>query len=262
MSQKIVVVDAFTDQPFTGNPAAVCVLDEVISDERMQLIAREMNHAETAFVRSTGDAFSLRWFTPTTEVDLCGHATLAAAHALWESEKVTRAHVIGFDTRSGCLSASWREGWIELDFPTTPVAPLAAPAGLAEAIGCEVVSVSRSKFDLLVELPKAAAVRNASPDLTKLKHFEVRGIIITAAGDAGADFVSRFFAPRSGLDEDPVTGSAHCALGEYWQRKLGRSEFVARQVSERGGIVKLRVKCDRTLLLGQAITTLRGELLT
>lgn len=261
MSREIISVDAFTNEPFTGNPAAVCVLDGDVDERWMQLVAREINYAETAFVKPIGENYSLRWFTPTTEVDLCGHATLASAHVLWQTGRLAKESAVTFQTRSGSLVAARREDWIELDFPTTPASSVPAPAGLNTALNAEIVSAHRSKFDLLVELTDQQTIEQLQPDIGKLKRYPVRGVIVTAPGTDKYDFVSRFFAPQSGVDEDPVTGSAHCALGEFWQKRLGKSDLHARQVSARGGTVRVQVRGDRTLLLGQAITTMRSELL-
>jgi predicted PhzF superfamily epimerase YddE/YHI9 len=270
--QSIVQVDAFTDQPFAGNPAAVCVMSREAAASRearwMQLVAREMNLAETAFVvpRTHGPReFDLRWFTPAVEVDLCGHATLAAAHVLWEDKHVPRDERISFHTRSGVLSASPAgDGWIELDFPATPAEPCDPPPGLVEALGARPVNaVARSRFDYLLELASEAAVRALRPDFAHLAAIEARGVIVTAPAERGGrfDFISRFFAPRVGVNEDPVTGSAHCALGPWWCERLGKSELLAYQASERGGVVRVVVGGDRVLFGGEAVTVLRGELL-
>ena len=277
MRQPVVQVDAFTDRQFYGNPAAVCVMDHAADEHWMQVVAREMNQAETAFLHPAVDAadggFHLRWFTPTVEVDLCGHATLAAAHVLWETGRLAECDAARFHTRSGLLTAVRQPdegGWIELDFPATPAEPAAAPPELTEAIGAmglQPMHIARSKFDYLVELDSEAAVRALVPDLARLKAVPARGVIVTAraaaAGSAPADafdFVSRFFAPQSGVDEDPVTGSAHCALGPYWQSRLAKDRMLAYQASARGGVVRVTVRGDRIGLGGQAVTVLRGEL--
>jgi len=261
MAQQIIMVDAFTDQPFTGNPAAVCVLDREVDERWMQQIAREINYAETAFVRKAEDHYALRWFSPTVEVDLCGHATLASAHVLWQTGQLAMDAPAHFETRSGRLLAMRRGDWIELDFPTTPASSVPAPAGLGTALNAEIVSSHRSRFDLLIELADEGTIAQLQPDIGKLKRYPVRGVIVTAPGSSPYDFVSRFFAPQTGVDEDPVTGSAHCALGEFWQSRLGKSDMLARQVSARGGTVRVQVKGERTLLLGQAVTTMRCELI-
>ena len=263
MSVRIIQVDAFTSEAFGGNPAAVCVLPRPADPAWMQRVALEMNLSETAFLvgRGAGE-YDLRWFTPAVEVDLCGHATLAAAHVLWEGGHISQAAAAVFHTRSGRLSALRRDGWIEMDFPAEPAEPASVPDGLAGALGVEPVHVGRNRFDYLVEVDTEATVRRLAPDIRGLGAMPVRGIIVTACSQTeGFDFVSRFFAPRAGVDEDPVTGSAHCCLGPYWRRRLGRDTFTAWQASARGGMVKVAVAGDRVLLSGQAVTVLRGELL-
>lgn len=262
MGQPIIQVDAFTDKPFHGNPAAVCVMDSVAEDAWMQAVAREMNLSETAFLHPAGSGFRLRWFTPGTEVDLCGHATLASAHVLWETGRLEPGEAAVFETRSGTLTCIQGGDWIEMDFPSTPPQPAPAPEGLLESLCVEAVHVGRSKFDYLVEVSSEEAVRDLSPDFGRLAQVEARGVIVTARGEnAGVDFVSRFFAPAAGVAEDPVTGSAHCCLTPYWAGKLGKTEMDARQVSARGGRVRVRLDGDRVRLFGQAVTVLRGELL-
>jgi len=262
MGVSIVQVDAFTAEAFRGNPAAVCVLPAERDVGWMQDVAREMNLAETAFVRPTGDGFDLRWFTPAVEVDLCGHATLAAAHVLWESDRLEPAATARFHTRSGLLTAERRGSWIELDFPATPAEETAAPAGLAESLAAAPAFVGRTRFDYLVELESETAVREVRPDFRRLAALGTRGVIVTARSErAEDDFVSRFFAPGAGIDEDPVTGSAHCALAPFWSGRLGKQAFSARQVSARGGVLKVRLDGDRVRIAGQAVTVLRGELL-
>ena len=263
MGLTIVQVDAFTRQPFGGNPAAVCVLPRPAEAAWMQRVAREMNLSETAFlVGRESDGYDLRWFTPAIEVDLCGHATLASAHVLWEDGHLSAGAPAVFHTRSGRLSAGRRGDWIEMDFPAEPAEPAPVPKGLAEALGAEPVHFGRNRFDCLVEVDSEATVRALDPDIRGLGALPARGIIVTARGEtAGFDFVSRFFAPRAGVDEDPVTGSAHCCLGPYWRGRLGRDAFTAWQASARGGVVKVVVAGDRVLLSGQAVTGLRGELL-
>ncbi len=263
MSLTITQVDAFTSEPFGGNPAAVCLLPAPADAEWMQRVAREMNLSETAFlVRREDSGFDLRWFTPAVEVDLCGHATLATAHVLWEEGHLPPDAPAIFHTRSGRLSAELRGEWIEMDFPAEPPEPVPVPDGLAAALGAEPTHVGRNRFDYLVEIDKQLAVERLAPDFTRLAEIDTRGIIATARADReGIDFVSRFFAPRTGIDEDPVTGSAHCCLGPYWQSRLGRDTFTARQVSERGGLIKVTVRGERIALSGQAVTVLRGGLL-
>jgi PhzF family phenazine biosynthesis protein len=262
MAIPIVQVDAFTDRPFAGNPAAVCVLSEPQPDAWMRDVAREMNLSETAFLTPENDGFRLRWLTPAVEVDLCGHATVASAHVLWEDGHLQPERQARFHTRSGLLLADRRGAWIELDFPVKAPAPAAAPPGMVEALGVKARSVMRNQFDYLVELGSEEEVRATAPDFTALKKVGARGIIITArASSAGFDFVSRFFAPGSGIDEDPVTGSAHCALGPYWSERLGKTEFTAYQASARGGVVRVRMHGDRVILGGQAVTVMRAQLL-
>jgi predicted PhzF superfamily epimerase YddE/YHI9 len=261
MAVPIIQVDAFTDQAFRGNPAAVCILDAPRDPGWMQDVAREMNLPETAFLSPVPRGWQLRWFTPAVEVDLCGHATLAAAHALWESGRAVRDAGIAFHTRSGVLSARTDGTWIELDFPAEPAVATAPPGRLAEALGVPLVWVGRNRFDHLVQVESEAVVRKIVPDLAILRSLGGRGIIVTAAGaTTDHDFVSRFFAPAAGIDEDPVTGSAHCALGPFWAERLRRTSLIGYQASPRGGLVRVRVAGDRVKLGGHAVTVLRGEL--
>lgn len=262
MARPIVQVDAFTSEPFAGNPAAVCVLPSAADPVWMQKVAREMNLAETAFLCPRADGFDLRWFTPTLEVDLCGHATLASAHVLWETGQLAATETARFHTRSGILTAVRRGEWIELDFPATPDEPVEAPPGLAEGLGVPIRYVGKSRFDYLVELESEEAVRTLQPDFGRLKTISARGVIATSrSATPDTDFVSRFFAPGSGIDEDPVTGSSHCCLAPFWSRRLGKNSFVARQISARGGLLKVELRGDRVGLAGQAVTVLRGDLL-
>jgi len=261
MSIPLVQVDAFTDAPFAGNPAAVCLLDGPAEATWMQRVAREMNLSETAFLHSEGAAYRLRWFTPTVEIALCGHATVASAHVLWETGRAPRGGRIDFLTKSGLLSAEQRGAWIELDFPAKPVVAAEAPGDLLAALGAEARFVGRNQFDYLVEVDAEATVRRLTPDARRLAALPVRGVIVTSrAGESSCDFVSRFFAPGSGIDEDPVTGSAHCALGPFWGPRLGKQEMLGYQASPRGGMVRVRLAGDRVHLGGQAVTILRGEL--
>jgi PhzF family phenazine biosynthesis protein len=266
MSHALFQIDAFADGPFTGNPAAVVILPAAAEPGWMQHVAAEMNLAETAFLvprSGAGDAYDLRWFTPTVEVDLCGHATLASAHALWQSGTLT-ADVASFHTKSGVLTAARDAGWIELNFPATHVVPNDPPAGLIEALGVggsDVLFIGRSRFDYLVEVASEELVRILTPEFGALRTLPVRGTIVTSRATTPAwHFVSRFFAPASGIDEDPVTGSSHCALTPYWAERLGRNEFTARQLSARGGTLQLRLDGERVRLRGQAVTIFRGEL--
>jgi PhzF family phenazine biosynthesis protein len=263
MSLDLYQVDAFTDRPFGGNPAAVCLLPEPREAEWMQLVAREMNLSETAFLHAEDDGgWRLRWFTPAIEVELCGHATLASAHVLWESGRLAPGEPARFHTLSGLLTAERRDGLIELDFPTRTAEELEPPEGLAAALGVTPRFVGRSRYDYLLEVASEEEVRTAVPDHARLRTLAVRGVIVTAAGAPSGpyDFVSRFFAPGSGVDEDPVTGSAHCTLGPFWAARLGRTSFLAWQASERGGAVRVRVEGERVKLGGQAVTVLRGQL--
>jgi len=258
---RLLQIDAFTDQPFRGNPAAVCFLDRERDAEWMQHVAAEMNLSETAFLLRQEDGWSLRWFTPAIEVDLCGHATLASAHALW-GEKADDAGVLRFHTRSGLLTASRDGDWIELDFPAKREQKVDPPPELLDALGArDAVYVGRNQFDYLVELRSEDEIRALQPDHAALRKLPVRGVIVTSRGANGKyDFVSRFFAPGSGVDEDPVTGSAHTCLAPYWSPRLGKDSFVAYQASARGGFLRLRVDGDRVKMAGRAVTVLRGEL--
>ncbi len=261
MGLPIVQVDAFTNQPFAGNPAAVCVLPRPRDERWMQAVACEMNLSETAFLHPEDDGFRLRWFTPAVEVDLCGHATLASAHVLWQDGHLPRDRQARFHTKSGLLTAHAREDWIELDFPATRALVAPAPPGLVEALRVTPRWVGRSRFDYLLEVDSEDTVRALQPDYTALERVDARGIIVTSrATTPGYDFVSRFFAPRAGLNEDPVTGSAHCALAPFWSERLKRAEMLAYQASSRGGVVRVRLRSDRVVLGGQAVTVLRGEL--
>jgi len=261
MTVRIVQVDAFTATPFAGNPAAVCVLASPASEQWMRHVAREMNLSETAFLVRNGDAWHLRWFTPTVEIALCGHATLASAHVLWEDGHLPAGTQARFDTMSGRLTADRDGQWIAMDFPAVPVTPVEAPADLLPALSVSALAVGKNRMDYLVEVGSEAEVLATAPDHTRLRRLPVRGVIVTArAADSQYDFISRFFAPGSGVDEDPVTGSAHCALAPYWAAKLGRTELVGRQASARGGIVKVRTQGERVILAGQAVVVLRGEL--
>ena len=264
MGLVITQVDAFADKPFAGNPAAVCILDEPRDAAWMQLVAREMNLSETAFLVKRNDGYDLRWFTPAVEVDLCGHATLASAHVLWEQGCLAGCEAAHFHTKSGLLTARKNGTWIEMDFPAFGVRPDAdlVVEEMESALATKVKSVWRTRFDCLAEVESDAAVRELRPDITKIRGLKTRGLIVTSS-EAGADYdyVSRFFAPAAGVEEDPVTGSAHCCLGPYWKDRLGRDNLVGYQVSARGGFVRTRCEADRVFLSGQAITVLRGELL-
>ncbi len=258
----IIQVDAFTNQPFSGNPAAVCVLPRPADEVWMQNVAAEMNLSETAFLYPEDDGFHLRWFTPAVEVDLCGHATLAAAHVLWEQEHLPIESPARFFTKSGLLTAQRRNDWIELDFPAEPAAAMTSPAVLPEALGATPTFVGQNRMDLLIEVESEAVVRELKPNFNLLATLPHRGVIVTSRADSGEfDFVSRFFAPNVGINEDPVTGSAHCCLGPYWQNRLNKNALVGYQASARGGIVRVRPAGDRVVLGGQGVTVLQGELL-
>lgn len=269
MSLPIFQVDAFADKAFAGNPAAVVVLEEDRETSWMQSVAAEMNLSETAFVRRLKDQrFQLRWFTPVYEVDLCGHATVASAHVLWEFNYVKDRQQIRFESRSGELLVSSLGDEVELDFPVTVATAVEPPAGLFDSFRDSNGQVSFSytglnKFDYLLELSSESQLRDLQVDFARLADSKCRGVIVTAIADDqhDYDFVSRFFAPNAGVDEDPVTGSAHCSLAPYWANKLGRNSLVGYQASQRGGIVKVTLNDDRVLLRGQAVTVLKGELL-
>jgi PhzF family phenazine biosynthesis protein len=261
-SQRFSQIDAFTDRPFSGNPAAVCLLPAPRDADWMQQVASEMNLAETAFLVRRAGSFDLRWFTPAAEVDLCGHATLASAHLLWEEGHLQQTETATFHTRSGVLSAKRQGDVIWLDFPATPASPATVLPDLERAVGAPIKYLGRTVFDYLIEIESDAAVRSLQPDLALFARLPVRGVVVTAqSGDGRHDFVSRFFAPRLGIPEDPVTGSAHCGLGPFWAARLGTNELAGYQASSRGGTVLVRVNGERVHLGGQAVTVLRGELL-
>jgi PhzF family phenazine biosynthesis protein len=260
--QRFSQIDAFTDRPFSGNPAAVCLLPAPRDAGWMQQVASEMNLAETAFLVRRAEGYDLRWFTPAAEVDLCGHATLASAHLLWEEGHLEPEAVASFHTRSGILRAQHQGDMIWLDFPATPVRPATMLPDLERAVGAPIKYLGRTAFDYLIEIESEATLRSLAPDLTLLANLPVRGVVITArSSDGKHDFVSRFFAPRLGIPEDPVTGSAHCGLGPFWATRLGTNELTGYQASSRGGTVLVRVDGERVHLGGQAVTVLRGELL-
>ncbi len=275
MGLTIIQVDAFTDKPFAGNPAAVCVTDAPLEEGLMKAIALEMNLSETAFLHPIEGGYSLRWFTPAAEVDLCGHATLASAHVLWSEGHLPADKAASFHTKSGWLSARQTDGWTEMNFPAQPVRPAHVMPQLIKSLCCggTIRAVAKSDTNYLIEIQSESALRSLEPDFTEMKKLPVQGVIATAPADSDEyDFVSRYFGPAVGINEDPVTGSAHASLAPYWQAKLGKSKMLAQQVSARGGV--LRVECrdaknnaegdaegDRVIISGQAVTTLRGELL-
>lgn len=268
MPQPITIVDAFTEKPYRGNAAAVCVLNRPRDEAWMHGVAREMNLSETAFLSTRADGWTLRWFTPETEVELCGHATLASAHVLYEEGRLSPEAEARFHTKSGLLTARRRTGWLELDFPATPAEACEEPRTLAPALGARPLFVGKTAFDYFAELESETAVRELRPNIAGLAGFGNRGVIVTARAAApGAqgpepyDFVSRCFFPSVGIAEDPVTGSAHCALGPYWAEKLGKRDLMGYQASARGGFVRVRPQGERCILGGRAVTVLRGELL-
>jgi len=262
MGLTIFQVDAFTDQPFGGNPAGVCYLPEPRDEAWMQKVAREMNLSETAFLRKDEDGFSLRWFTPKVEVDLCGHATLASAHVLWENGFLDPKQQARFHTRSGLLTADREGGLIELDFPSLPPRAAAMPRSLPKALGARPRSLGKNRFDYIAEFDSEGTVRGLKPDFTLLASIPIRGFIVTGPAEREPyDFICRFFAPRVGINEDPVTGSAFCCLGPFWRRRLGKSRLLAYQASARGGEVRVAVSDKRVRIGGKAVTVLRCELL-
>lgn len=254
-------VDAFTEKPFAGNPAAVCLLDQFRPDSWLQLVAREMNLSETAFVcrREDGD-FDLRWFTPAVEVDLCGHATLATAHVLFSQGRAGGEETC-FHTRSGLLRARRRDrGWLELDFPAEPPRERELERDIIRALNVKPLYTGGNRFDYLVEVATAETVARLAPDMALLAAVTERGVMVTAPGAGDCDFVSRFFAPAIGIPEDPVTGSAHCCLGPFWQQRLARKQMLGCQISPRGGRVRVTVAGERVLLGGKAVTVMAGKL--
>jgi len=261
MGIKLFQVDAFSSRPFGGNPAAVCILEEPRTYIWMQRVAEEMNLSETAFLIKEKDGYNLRWFTPTVEVELCGHATLASAHVLWEQGFLKDDEEAHFSTLSGWLHAHRSNGWIEMDFPAEPAVEEAPPKELTRALDVPITWVGQNRFDYVIEVDSETTVRALIPDFHKLKQLPVRGICITAPSAASEfDFVSRFFAPSVGITEDPVTGSAHASLGPYWAKRLGKTELIAYQASRRGGIIRVGVEGDRVRIGGQAVTVMQAEL--
>lgn len=261
MVQVLHICDAFTNQPFSGNPAAVCLLDHRADESWMKMVAREMNLSETAFLHQLDDGFSLRWLTPAVEVKLCGHATLASAFTLWNTGVLSDNQPAHFQTLSGRITCWKEDDWIVMDFPAKVCQPCAAPSGLAEALGSPIGYCGINGMDYLVEVADESTLRGLTPNMSELAKLPVRGVIVTCrSSDSQFDFVSRFFAPAAGVDEDPVTGSAHCALGPHWMNQLNKSDFTAYQASLRGGVVKLSVQGDRVHLRGQAVLVSRVEL--
>lgn len=261
-NMKIYQVDAFTDRPFSGNPAGVCILHSPADSDWMQKVAREMNLSETAFLFRENGGYNLRWFTPTVEVDLCGHATLASAHVLWQEKYLREDQEAKFYTNSGNLSAKMNGNWIDLNFSVESDTETLPPEGLFKALGVKALYVGKNRFDYIVEVESEKILRNIEPDFILLGKVLGRVIIVTSLSDTNEfDFVSRCFAPRVGVNEDPVTGSAHCCLGPYWMNRLGKSEFNAYQASARGGILKIRIEGNRIIIGGQAVTIFNGNLI-
>jgi PhzF family phenazine biosynthesis protein len=260
MGIPLYTVDAFASERFTGNPAGVCLLTSARDEKWMLSVAREVNASETAFAVPQGADFRLRWFSPAVEIDLCGHATLATAHVLWETGKLDATIPARFHTRSGLLTCTRKNEWILMDFPTKEIEAAAAPQELVQAVGAKLVGSGKNDMDWLLELESEEVVRALQPDLAALAKLPVRGVMVTARAAPPHDFVSRFFAPRVGVPEDPVTGSAHCALAPYWGAKLGKTDLVGWQASRRGGEVRMRLSGARVLLGGRALTVVRGEL--
>ncbi len=263
MTEEILLfqVDAFTDQVFKGNPAAVCLLPAVQPDSWMKALAAEMNLSETAFLVKATDGFDLRWFTPAVEVDLCGHATLASAHVLFENGFAPLETPIRFHTRSGLLTASAHQDWIELDFPARKCEESGENERLIEAVEVPPDEVYKSGENMLYYYEDEQLIRRMQPDMAKIASVSVHGLIVTAPSSKPPyDFVSRFFAPAIGIDEDPVTGSAHCSLAPFWQQRLHKDNMIGYQASKRGGVVKVRVSGERVYLSGQAVTVFSTQL--
>jgi predicted PhzF superfamily epimerase YddE/YHI9 len=259
MRLPIYQVDAFTEKLFGGNPAAICPLEAWLPDATMQAIAAENNLAETAFFVREGGDYALRWFTPAVEVDLCGHATLASAHVIFRCLEPQRQRVTFRTQRAGNLTVERREGELVMDFPARPASPAQAPPGLISALGGAPREVLRAR-DYLAVYGSAAEVAALKPDFTALAKVDCFAVIATAPGANGVDFVSRFFAPSQGIDEDPVTGSSHCTLVPYWAKRLGKSELQARQISPRGGALSCALDGDRVRIGGRAVLYLEGQI--
>lgn len=263
MKQTIIQVDAFTNQMFRGNPAAVCVLQTPQNEQWMQAVAQEMNLSETAFLIKQEQDYNLRWFTPTTEVPLCGHATLSSAHVLWTEGYASTGQTINFQTKSGLLTAQYQDNWISLDFPANRSQDIPPITKLQDALGVDIKTFAYNSLGYLVEISSPDQLQQLQPNFPLLKQLPISNVIVTslAAANSEYDFISRFFAPGLGINEDPVTGAAHCCLAPYWRDRLGKDEFLAYQASSRGGVVKISYDGgDRVLLQGQAVTVMRGEL--
>jgi PhzF family phenazine biosynthesis protein len=261
---RIFQVDAFTHQPFTGNPAAVCLLEGPADEGWMQKVAMEMNLSETAFLYQEEEGFSLRWFTPQVEVDLCGHATLASAHILWEEDLLSPNDQARFLTKSGLLTAQRKKDWIELNFPTDDIREEVSPSEaeiLKKALKIQPIKLFKTPVRYLIEVENESIVKGLQPDFELLKGLTERGTAVTSiSGSKEYDFVSRYFAPKVGINEDPVTGSAHCSLTPFWSKKLNKNNMIARQASKRGGFLRVRLNGNRVLLAGQSVTIMRGNL--
>ena len=260
MSQVIVQIDAFTDKPFSGNPAAVCLLEKAADENWMQAVAMEMNLSETAFLFPADDGYDIRWFTPAVEVNLCGHATLASAYLLYIDGHSDKSETITFYSKSGILRTRFNHGWVTLDFPIKEPREIEIPDGLVEALGATPIAIRSNEEDCLCEFETEDTVRKLIPDFGKLKKLPFRGIVVTSKSDGQFDFISRFFAPACGIDEDPVTGSSFCLLAPYWTKKLGKDDLTAFQASPRGGHIGIRIEGERVFISGQAVITMRGEL--
>lgn len=256
---RVYHVNSFTDKFFKGNPAGVCILEEATDTQRMQNIAMEMNLSETAFFYKEGNGFNLRWFTPESEVDLCGHATLASAHILWETG-ICKEENIEFYTQSGTLYAKRENKYIVLDFPKEEDSQVDTPREIKDSLNVPIIYTGKNRMDFIVEVENGDIVSSLEPDFAIMKKLDARGIIVTGQStDSKNDFISRFFAPREGISEDPVTGSAYCCLAPYWERKLGKSTLSAYQASKRGGNVKMTVNNNRVYISGKAITVFCAE---
>lgn len=262
--RMIYQVDSFTEEPFRGNPAGVCLLDEDAPESWMQAVAAEMNLSETAFVRRLADGFSIRYFTPVAEVPLCGHATLASAHILWEEGVVPESESISFESKAGPLAARIEGDWVLLDFPADPVEKTELPGGVAEVLGAEPKASykSRSGFSLMFEFDSDETVRSLQPDTALMGKRGFKVVVVTAESlSPQYDFISRCFAPGLGVPEDPVTGAVHCSLGPFWSKRLGKGEVTGYQASRRGGVVRVRDRGERVEILGRTVTMIRGKLL-
>lgn len=259
MKIKMYQADAFTDKLFRGNPAAICMLPEWLPETTMQSIAAENNLAETAFIVTTENGYEIRWFTPTIEVDLCGHATLAAAHIIFQHYNTTATELSFYSHRSGTLKVHKESGMLTLDFPVDTYSKVTTPAALVQGLGIEPMETFKGKTDYMAVLPSEQDVIELRPDFDRLGTLDARGIIVTAAG-SDTDFVSRFFGPQSGINEDPVTGSAHTTLTPYWAAELGRDQLTAIQLSDRKGYLWCKMRGSRVAISGNAVTYLQGEI--